>query len=159
MANTNVLATQENRGFIEKSKEKMEILRQKYKEKFVDTGKSVAIENTTDDAVKAIQAAVGVVGGIATVVMTLCPVDGPVGEIVTALATPALMALVPVALKVREKVFITGKRIIEKYILKVDPNTYEGSKVSGYNLEDGEIVKDFEETILGAKDLAKGASK
>lgn len=61
------------------------------KNKFNDNTKAQNFEQTADKVIDITKAVVGVAGAVATIVLAVCPFDGPAGEIITALATPALV--------------------------------------------------------------------
>lgn len=136
----NVLLMEEDRGFINKAKSKMEQLRKSYKEKYIDTGKSQAFEQKIDDDAKRTKRAIKIAGTLATVVLFFCPADGPFGEFCTALATPGLCALVDLAADIKKKSIITGKRGLEKHFLRVDGSN---GNIDAYDLTNNEIIEDF----------------
>ena len=109
-----------------------------YKENIIDTGKSEQFEKTVDKVANGVKTAVKVVGTVATVVLVVCPADGPFGEVFTALATPALCVLVDKIADMAKKTTISAKRDMEKAM------GYEGmgqTDVEGYtNLKD--VVND-----------------
>lgn len=109
-----------------------------YKKNIIDTGKSEKFEKTVDKVAKGVKTAVKVVGTVATVILVLCPADGPFGELCTALATPALCALVDKIADMAKKTTISAKRDMEKAM------GYEGlgqTDIEGYsNLKD--VVND-----------------
>lgn len=51
-------------------------------------------EQKLDNGVNIAKGTVAILGATATVVLLICPVDGPVGEIITGLATPGLIVAV-----------------------------------------------------------------
>ena len=143
MENVNIIKLNESRDFVEKAKEKMENIRQLYKEKMIDTGKSQELEEQIEKEAEATKKMVRVAGTIATVALIFVPADGPFGEIATLVATPALCALVDVCADIRKKTIITGKRSIEKYVLNVDGSN---EKIEAFNLNNKEaFIKDFKE--------------
>ena len=143
MENVNIIKLNESRDFVEKAKEKMENIRQFYKEKMIDTGKSQELEEQIEKEAEATKKMVRVAGTIATVALIFVPADGPFGEIATLFATPALCALVDVCADIRKKTIITGKRSIEKYVLNVDGSN---EKIEAFNLNNKEaFIKDFKE--------------
>ena len=143
MENVNIIKLNESRDFVEKAKEKMENIRQFYKEMMIDTGKSQELEEQIEKEAEATKKMVRVAGTIATVALIFVPADGPFGEIATLFATPALCALVDVCADIRKKAIITGKRSIEKYVLNVDGSN---EKIEGFNLNNKEaFIKDFKE--------------
>lgn len=137
----NVMMVEEKRSFIEKAKQKMEEIRATYKEKFVDTGKAQKLEEEIEKRAERKKKEIKVAGRLATIALAICPADGPFGEICAALATPGLCALVDIAAEIQKKALITGKRIAEKYILKVDGSN---GNVAGYNLNNNEIIEDID---------------
>ena len=56
--------------------------------------RSAKNENKIDNAVNITKSIVSIAGTIATIVMSLCPVDGPVGDTLTVLAKPQLVGAV-----------------------------------------------------------------
>lgn len=155
----NVIISQEDRSFINKAKKFMndkkqyvENIRREYKEKYVDTGKSKEFEKKIEEDAKMKKKVIKIAGTIATVALIFCPVDGPFGEICSALATPGLCALVDVATDIKKKALITGKRGVEKHLLKVDGSNGD---IKGYNLENGEIVEDFKKMVGMANDFSR----
>ncbi len=137
----NVMMVEEKRSFIEKAKQKMEEIRATYKEKFVDTGKAQKLEEEIEKRAERKKKEIKVAGRLATIALAICPADGPFGEICAVLATPGLCALVDIAAEIQKKALITGKRIAEKYILKVDGSN---GNVAGYNLNNNEIIEDID---------------
>lgn len=148
----NVMMVQEDRKFIEKAKAKVAMIRQQYQEKFIDTGKSQEFEAKIEAHAERKKKAIKIAGTIATVVLMFCPADGVFGEIATALATPGLCALVDITTDIRKKALITGKRGLEKSLLKVDGSN---QMVSAYDLTNGEIVNDVKEAIKDAIAVSK----
>lgn len=114
-----------------------------YKEKIIDTGKSENFEKTVDKVATGVKTAVKVAGTIATVILVICPADGPFGEVCTVLATPALCALVDKVADMAKKTTISAKRDMEKTM------GYEGmgqTDIEGYN-----DLKDVVEDAIGIK--------
>lgn len=140
----NVMVMPEERNFIKKAKEKMAMLRANYQEKFIDTGKSQELEAKIEAQAERKKKAIKIAGTIATAVLVFVPADGPFGEIATALATPGLCALVDIVTDIKKKLLITGKRGIEKSLLRVDG---ANENVSAYDLTNGEIVEDMKEAL------------
>ena len=123
-------------------------IREEYKEKVVDTGKSKRIEEVIEEKAEKAKKQIRVLGTLATVALIVIPADGPFGELCTALATPGLCALVDLAANIEKKLLITGKRGIEKSLLKVDA---EGT-IEAYDLTKDDLVKD----LINAKIIADG---
>ena len=159
MENTNTIVSEENRDLIykarilyEKMNGKVKGVQDSYKENIVDTGISNDIEEKIEKDAKATKTGIKIVGTIATVALMFCPADGPFGEALTLLATPAFCALVDLAAEVKKKVLISGKRGIEKHFLKVDN---ANQNITGYNMENGEIVEDFVNLAKGINEVTK----
>lgn len=55
---------------------------------------SLNSEEKVDKAVNTTKSIISIAGTIATIIMTICPVDGPIGEILIVLATPQLVKAV-----------------------------------------------------------------
>lgn len=145
---TNVIMTEEDRGFVQKardfnkkSKDKLEQARKDYKEKYIDTGKSQELEQKIENDAKRKKRAIKIAGTVATVLLMFTAADGgPLGEICTALATPGLCKLVDIATDIKKKSLITGKRAVENHFLKVDGSN---DKVEGYDLEGKDLPNDI----------------
>ena len=114
-----------------------------YKEKILDTGKSQKFEKEVDRTTKWIKGGVKLVGTAATVALVFCPADGPFGEICTALATPALCALVDKIADIRKSLTIAAKRKGEELL---------GFGNQGVN-PDIEGYKNLADIVTDAKDL------
>ena len=148
MENANVIKVTEGRNFVNKAKEKMNNVRQLYKEKMIDTGKSQDLEEKIEKNAELLKKKIRIAGTLATVALIFVPADGPFGEMATFFATPALCALVDVCADLRKKALISGKRGIEKYVLKVDGSN---EKIEGFDINNNTaFIKDF-------KDLKKAA--
>jgi hypothetical protein len=100
------------------------------------------------------QAVIGVLGTAATVALTFCPVEGPFGELLTLLATPAFCALVGVAAEIKKKVLISGKRGFEKFFMKAEGG--QNPQVSGYSLDNNEAIDDFVQFAENLGEVTKG---
>lgn len=156
MNKQNVLYSVEDRNFVNKAKEKMNMdtIRQKYKEKMIDTGKSQELEEKIEKKAKRTKNTIRVLGTAATIALIFIPADGPFGEICTALATPGLCALVDIASDIQKKALITGKRGIEKGILHVDGIN---ENVKGYDFSSQEeVVGDFKNLSEKIKGFERG---
>jgi len=156
--NMNVLQVDENRDFINKAKEKMNIekIRNDYKEKYIDTGKSQEFEARLEEDAKRKKKIIKIAGTAATIALIFIPADGPFGELCTILATPALCALVDVSTDIKKKLAITGKRAAEKYILHVDGSN---KNVKGYSLDKKDIIEDFTNLKSSIDNLEGGLKK
>ena len=156
--NMNVLQVDENRDFINKAKEKMNIekIRNDYKEKYIDTGKSQEFEARLEEDAKRKKKIIKIAGTAATIALIFIPADGPFGELCTILATPALCALVDGSTDIKKKLAITGKRAAEKYILHVDGSN---KNVKGYSLDKKDIIEDFTNLKSSIDNLEGGQKK
>lgn len=161
MSSATAVVTEENRDLIykarmlyEKLNGKKEEVQHSYQENIVDTGISEDIEKKIDAQAKATKTAISIVGTVATVVLMFCPVDGPFGEALTLLATPAFCALVNVATDIRKKMLISGKRGFEKYFMKAEGG--QNPQVSGYNLDNNEVIDDFVQFAENIGEITKG---
>ena len=149
----NIALTVEDRSTVDKLKDffgKLSIdnIREEYKEKVVDTGKSQRMEELIEEKADKAKKQIKIMGTLATVALVFIPADGPFGELCTALATPGLCALVDLTADIEKKLLITGKRGIEKSLLKVDA----GGTIEGYDLTKDDLVRD----LIEAKSLADG---
>ena len=157
--NMNVIQVNEDRNFINKAKEKMNIekIRNDYKEKYIDTGKSQEFEAKLEEDAKRKKKIIKVAGTAATIALIFIPADGPFGELCTILATPALCALVDVSTDIKKKLAVTGKRAAEKYIMHVDG---ANQNVQGYSLDNKDnIIKDFTNLKTSIDSLEGGLRK
>lgn len=109
-----------------------------YNEKFIETGKSAEFEEKFDRGIDIATNTVKTLGTIATVVLIFCPIDGPVGEIFTAVATPILAKLVEKGGQLLKKVIIgdVKRNLIEATYVRKD-----GSSKSVV-IPDGDVVED-----------------
>jgi len=136
MEDLEFLATTEDKSTINK-------LREKYKEKMIDTNKSYELEKKIEEDTKKLKTKIKVAGTIATIALAICPADGPVGEIAAAISTPGLLALADLSCDIRKKSLIGAKRLVEKNVLQVDGTN---EQISAYNLDNSDIiVKDINE--------------
>ena len=143
----------EDRSTVDKLKDffgKLSIdnIRSEYKEKIVDTGKSKKVEEIIEEKAEKAKKQIRIMGTLATIALVFIPADGPFGELCTAIATPGLCALVDLAANIEKKLLITGKREIEKNLLKVDVD----GTIEAYDLTKDDLVKD----LIEAKSLADG---
>ncbi|MGM9877581.1 MAG: hypothetical protein ACI33S_02925 [Bacilli bacterium] len=162
MESTNTIVVEEDRDLIykarmlyEKINGKKEQISDSYQKNIVDTGISSEIEEKIDKQTKATKTAVKVAGTIATIVLMVCPADGPFGEIATLLATPAFCKLAEIAAEIKKKTLISAKRSAEKYILHVES---KNESVEGYNLKSGEYISDMKSFIKNLDELKDGPS-
>ena len=161
MDTANTIVVEENRDLIykarmlyEKMQNKRDEISKSYEENIVDTGISADIEEKIEKEAEITKTVIGIAGSVATIILMVCPFDGPFGELVTLLATPAFIKLVDIAADFRKKAIITGKKTIEKHILKIDKKTGDGV---GFNLENGDFVEDLSTIIQGADEISRGA--
>lgn len=93
---------------IKDTKENLEKLKQWQKDKIKQITNNP--EKSIDKAVDVTKSVVTFAGTTATVVLAVCPLDGPVGEIATMLATPALVKAVESSRDVLKSIFVTKDR-------------------------------------------------
>ena len=67
-------------------------------------------QNNTENIIDITKSVVSVAGAVATVVMTICPFDGPLGETATILATPALVQAVESSRNLLKGIFVNKDR-------------------------------------------------
>ena len=130
-------------------------IRKEYKEKMIDTGKSQRVEEFIDEKAELAKKQIRIMGTLATVALIAVPADGPFGELCTAFATPGLCALVDVAADIEKKLLITGKRAVEKYILKVDA----GGTIKAYDLTNDDLIKDLYNARKAANKIEEANKK
>lgn len=141
--NMNILHVTEDRDFVARAKDRMEEIRQGYKENMIDNGKSQKLEEMIDKQAKRKKKAIKIAGPIATVALIFIPADGPFAELATFFATPALCALVDTCTDLKKKALISGKRGFEKHVLNVDG---ANEKVTGFDLNDKKsFINDFKD--------------
>ena len=116
-----------------------------YKENIIDTNKAQEFEEKLDKGVEIAKNAIYVAGGVVTVVMALCPADGPIGEAISIVATPLLAKVVEMGATLVKDVVIGTKRVVEEKIVHEN-----GSSDNVTISEDLTIEKVAEE----AKDLS-----
>lgn len=160
MEDGNTIVLEEDRDLIykarmlyEKVNNKKEQMRESYQKNIVDTGISSEIEEKIDKQTKNTKTAIKVAGTIATIALTICPADGPFGEIATLLATPAFCKLVEVAAEIKKKVLISVKRGSEKYIMHTSG---ENENVEEYDLNSGEYINDMKSFIQKLNEVKDG---
>ena len=107
------LAVTEKRGVVDK-------FRDFYQRKVVDTGTSASFEEMIDKQVEMEKTFVKVAGTIATIALIFYPADGPVGEILTALATPLLAKVIDLKGNLVKETVIGAKRNIEANYIGTD---------------------------------------
>ena len=135
-------------------------LRNWYKEKLIDTGKAQNFEEKLDKQLAFEKKAIVVAGSVATVILALCPADGPVGEICAALATPLLPKLVDLKGKIIKEAVIGGKRKLEANFIKSDGSS-EKVEIPEFNLSNltGDITN-FKSSIQDfVNENKKGVSR
>lgn len=110
---TGTVVVEEKRGVIEK-------FRNWYRTKFVETGKAQEFERKFDKGIEITKNTIYVVGGICTVALAIFPADGPVGEAIALLATPALAKAVEAGGEIIKDVVFGVKRGIEDNIVHAD---------------------------------------
>ena len=121
-----------------------------YKEKMIDTGKAKDLEKKIDNEAKIAKTAIGVIGAVATVILMICPVDGPFGEVCSALATPALIGLVSLAADLKKKALIGAKRFGEEKM---------GFGADGINPDVEKGYEKMEDLVKDAKGVKENLEK
>ena len=104
------IVLEENRSVIDK-------FRFWYKENIIDTNKAQEFEEKMDKGIEIAKTAVYVTGGVATVILAICPVDGPVGEAIAIAATPLLAKVVEAGATLIKDTVIGTKRFVEEKIV------------------------------------------
>ncbi len=149
------IITSESRDVVDK-------LKKWYKEKIIDSGISQKYEAGIDTTAKAIKGVIKVVGVTATIILIICPADGPFGELLTALATPGLCALVDKIVDMYKNAAIGAKRTGEKFI------GFEGQgnnpNVTGYTdlkqpIKDALSIRETAETMVDTMNKEKTLKK
>lgn len=127
-----------------------------YKEKIIDTGISAKFEDAVNIWSKIDAGIVAVAGTVATIALTICPLDGPLGEICSALATPGLTALANIKGKVVKNAVVGVKRKIEGTFIG---ETGQSEKIEIPELDIKTIASDVvamkDEAVSLASDLGK----
>lgn len=100
-------------------------------------------EQKLDNGIDFAKGTVAVLGTTATIILTICPFDGPVGEILVGLATPGLVTAVDALGEEIKKIYKDGKKI---YSGSVNSNTGKvelGKAISNETLTTVEDIKTF----------------
>ena len=159
MEKTNIIVVPEKREEVKEvkkgMKKKKNKLQEKYQEKVVDSGASDKMDKAIDTITKVEQVGIGLVGGVATVALAICPADGPVGEVCGVLATPALIGLVQGKAEIEKKAYHTVKGLFEKKVMEVDR---EEDNVVVYN-DQGEVMTDVMNMVNNVELLEKQLPK
>lgn len=124
-----VITVQETRSDVDalkdwRNKEAQRIIQQNNTEKIID--KVAEVTKTV----------VGIAGTVATVILSVCPVDGPFGELATVLATPALIKAVD-----------AGKDLLKGIFVKKDTNQINAAMAS--------LSGDIKDITIADKDYVK----
>ena len=133
---SNVLLTLEDREILEKMKEAKI---NKLKEIEINKKKSDAIDAGCEIA----KGVVKVAGSVLTVVLAVCPLDGPVGEIVTVLGSAALI-----------KAIDSSKDLLKASLVNKDPSEISSALVdlSGnikeIKIKDNDLVENVDKSQL-----------
>ena len=104
------IVVEENRSVIDK-------FRFWYKENVIDNGKAQDFEEKFDKGIDVAKNVVYVAGGVATIVLAICPVDGPVGEAIAVVATPLLAKVVEAGATLVKDAVIGTKRVVEEKVV------------------------------------------
>ena len=116
-----------------------------YIESLINTGKTEQFEEKVEDYISKEKKLVYIVGSLATIVLVFCPIDGPVGEISSLLATPMLATLVDIKCNMLRKVIIGSKRKIEAEFI------HKNGSSNKINIPDFSL----EDLIIDAKDTKR----
>lgn len=116
-----------------------------YIESLINTGKTEQFEEKVEEYISKEKKLVYIVGSLATIVLVFCPIDGPIGEVCSLLATPTLATLIDVKCKMLKKVIIGSKRKIEAEFIHQNGSS---SKIDMPNFS-------LEDLIIDAKDTKK----
>lgn len=106
----------------------------------IDYVASDDFEKKFDAGIDFAKATVAVLGTTATIVLTICPFDGPVGEVAAALATPGLVAAVDTLGEELKGMYKNSKKV---YSGSVNSNTGK--------VELGKVISD--ETLTNVQKL------
>lgn len=159
MDKTNLIVVPEERQEIKEvkkgMKKKKNKLQEKYQEKVVDTGASDKIDKAIDTVTGVEKFAIGALGTVATVALAICPADGPVGEICTAVATPGVIQLAELKADIEKKLVHSAKGLFEKKVMQVDK---ENDNVVVYN-DQGEVMNDFMNVMNNVQVVEKQLSR
>ena len=120
-----------------------------YKKKIIDTGISQKMEEGLISYHKAEEKLVNVFGKVVTVVLTIWPADGTLGEVLSILANPIISKGVALKNKVSDNAFIAAKRNFEANFIKADG--------SSKNITLPEV--NFDEVLHGTKEVVNLFSK
>ena len=116
--------------------------------------KNINNYNKMKECFKYAKTTVDVVGGVATVALVLCPLDGPFGEIASLLATGVLHGMVSGAERIYDKIVDSTKQ---------DANIMNNAADIARDMNDEkENFLKLKETFLSAKqglDVSKGRSR
>lgn len=116
--------------------------------------KNINNYNKMKEFFKYAKTTVDVVGGVATVALVLCPLDGPFGEIASLLATGVLHGMVSGAERIYDKIVDSTKQ---------DANIMNNAADIARDMNDEkENFLKLKETFLSAKqglDVSKGRSR
>lgn len=112
-----------------------------YNEKFIETGKSADFEEKFDKGIEATTKTVKTLGTFATIVLAIFPLDGPIGETFTAIATPVLAKLVEKGGNLLKK-FVIGD--VKRNLIEATYVRKDGSSKSVV-IPDGDVVEDAKE--------------
>lgn len=135
----------------EEERESVNKFRKFYQEKVVDTGISEGIDKTyaVMNNVKTVAAntAIRVTGSAGTIAAAICPVDGPVGEVVVGALTVALPVAIKALGELDTKLMTGAKDLVETKVIGVEKPEQEKGKVI-----DMESIKELKDQLLDKKE-------
>lgn len=140
------IVVEENRSVIDK-------FRFWYKENVIDNGKSQEFEEKFDKGVEVAKNVVYVAGGVATVVLAICPVDGPVGEAIAVVATPLLAKVVEAGATLVKDVVLGTKRVVEEKV--VHENGTSDKVAITENLDFNKVASEITEFKSGVEEVTQ----
>lgn len=132
--------------------------KEKISKYFKDSADYIAsddFEKKLDIGIDIAKGTVGVLGATATVLLLICPFDGPVGEIVSFLATPGLVFAVGKLGDELKKTYRTSKKIYSGSINTETGKVDVGKGISNATLDDVHQLKSSVRNIKMSKDELK----
>lgn len=110
---TNTIALEEKRSTVDN-------FRKWYKENLIDTGYSQKFEEGFVLCVDTETKIVEVAGRVVPIIMAIIPFDGPIGEVLTAAASPIVIACTRMKNRVKKRNVLNAKRKFEADFIKAD---------------------------------------
>lgn len=153
-----VVQVTENRNFIQRARDWYNNLRESYIENYIENGKAQEIEQRIDQYAEDFKNGVKTVSGVANAAAPFIPAQSVFSKIVKKIAMPALCKLADIAAKIQKKLFIGGKRFIEKHFLHVDGTN---PTIEAYDFDNGtaDLIEDWEDTKEAYQEVSEGWSK